>query len=210
MNSVEVVGRTVEEAVAEALARLQAGRDEVHITVLEEGTKGLFGLIGSKQAKVRVERIPAHELKLARTVAFLKELLAKMGVEAEVTGTADEETINVEVTGEGLGVLIGRRGQTLDALQYLTGLAVNRQTGESWHRVVIDVEGYRERRTETLQQLAQRMAAKVQATGRRVVLDPMTAAERRIVHQELSQVAGVETHSEGKEPYRKVVIVPKK
>jgi spoIIIJ-associated protein len=134
MNSVEVVGRTVEEAVAEALSKLQASRDEVNITVLDEGAKGLFGIIGSKQAKVLVEMIPTHERKLARTLAFLKELLAKMGVEAEVNGTADAETINVEITGDDLGVLIGRRGQTLDALQYLAGLSVNRQAGEDWHR----------------------------------------------------------------------------
>jgi spoIIIJ-associated protein len=210
MNSVEVVGRTVEEAVAEALSKLQASRDEVNITVLDEGAKGLFGIIGSKQAKVLVEMIPTHERKLARTLAFLRELLAKMGVEAEVNGTADAETINVEITGDDLGVLIGRRGQTLDALQYLAGLSVNRQAGEDWHRIVIDVEGYRARRTETLQNLAQRLAAKAQATGRRVILDPMNAAERRIVHQELSEIDGVETHSEGKEPCRKVVIVPKK
>ncbi|NLM55295.1 MAG: KH domain-containing protein, partial [Firmicutes bacterium] len=112
--------------------------------------------------------------------------------------------------GSDLGVLIGRRGQTLEALQYLAGLTVNRQAGDTWHRVIVDVEGYRARRTETLQNLAQRLAAKAQATGRRVVLDPMNAAERRIVHQELSQVEGVETHSEGREPYRKVVIVPKR
>jgi spoIIIJ-associated protein len=157
-----------------------------------------------------VEKIPVHERKLAHALTFLKQLLAKMGVEAEVVGTADEETINVEITGSDLGVLIGRRGQTLEALQYLAGLTVNRQAGDTWHRVIVDVEGYRARRTETLQNLAQRLAAKAQATGRRVVLDPMNAAERRIVHQELSQVEGVETHSEGREPYRKVVIVPKR
>lgn len=210
MNSVEVVGRTVEEAISEALEMLKASRDEVNITVLEEGSKGLFGIIGSKQAKVLVEKIPAHERKLARTLAFVKELLAKMGVEAEVTGTVDEDTIKVDIAGDDLGILIGRRGQTLDALQYITGLSVNRRSGEDWHRIIIDVEGYRARRAETLQNLAQRLAAKAQVTGRRVVLDPMNAAERRIVHQELSQVEGVETHSEGKEPYRKVVIVPKK
>src|SRR5690554_7789466 len=119
MNSVEVVGRTVEEAISEALSRLQATRDEVNITVLDEGTKGLFGILGSKQARVLVEKIPVHERKLAHALTFLKQLLAKMGVEAEVVGTADEETINVEITGSDLGVLIGRRGQTLEALQYL-------------------------------------------------------------------------------------------
>lgn len=210
MRSVEVVGRTVEEAIADALAKLEASRDEVEITVIDEGAKGLFGILGSKQAKVLVEKIPAHELKLERTLAFLKELLRKMGVTAEVTGTSDEESINIQIAGDDLGMLIGRRGQTLDALQYITGLAVNRQSGDDWQRVIIDVEGYRERRTETLQNLAQRLAAKAQATGRRVALDPMNAAERRIVHKELQLVEGVETHSEGKEPYRKVIIVPKR
>ncbi|NLM54518.1 MAG: protein jag, partial [Firmicutes bacterium] len=93
MNSVEVVGRTVEEAISEALSRLQATRDEVNITVLDEGTKGLFGILGSKQARVLVEKIAVHERKLAHALTFLKQLLAKMGVEAEVVGTADEETI---------------------------------------------------------------------------------------------------------------------
>jgi len=211
MRSVEVEARTVDEAVEEALARLGASRDEVKVTVLEEGSKGLFGILGSKQAKVLVEKLPAaHERKLEKTIEFLNELLLKMGVSAQVNGTSDEETINIEITGDDLGTLIGRRGQTLDAIQYLTGLAVNRQSSDEWHRIVIDVEGYRARRTETLRSLAQRLGAKAVSTGRRVALDPMNAAERRIIHQELQSFEGVETHSEGREPYRRVIIVPTK
>ena len=209
MMSVEVVARTVEEAVEEALVKLDAERDQVEITVLEEGTKGLFGILGSKQAKVLVTKRPIHELKLESAEAFVEQLLAKMDIPAVVEGRSDEEAINLEISGEDLGILIGRRGQTLDAFQYLVGLAVNRQGGE-WIRVIIDVEGYRQRREETLRALARRLAGKAEATGRRVALDPMNALERRIIHQELQTYEGVETHSEGREPYRRVIIVPER
>ena len=158
-----------------------------------------------------VEKLPAaHEVKLEKTIEFLNELLLKMGISAQVSGSSDEETISIEISGDDLGALIGRRGQTLDALQYITGLAVNRQSKDEWHRIIVDVEGYRARRTETLRNLAQRLGAKAVSTGRRVALDPMNAAERRIIHQELQSFEGVETHSEGREPYRRVIIVPTK
>ncbi len=209
MNSVEVVGRTVEEAVEEALVQLEAERDQVEITVLEEGAKGLFGILGSKQAKVLVKKRPNHELKLESAKAFVEKLLDKMEINASVEGRSDEEAVNLEITGEDLGILIGRRGQTLDAFQYLVGLAINREGGE-WIRIIIDVEGYRQRREETLRALARRLASKAETTGRRVALDPMNALERRIIHQELQTYEGVDTHSEGREPYRRVIIVPER
>ena len=209
MEYVEVEARTVDEAINDALQKLQATRDEVEITILEEGTKGFLGILGSKLARVRVEKVkPLHELKLERAIEYTSELLNHMGVFAEVTGEADEEAVNLQVHGDDLGILIGRRGQTLDSLQYIIGLAVNREGGE-WMRINLDIGNYRARREETLRSLAQRAARKVEESGRRLALDAMNAAERRIVHQELQSFGGVTTQSEGQEPYRRVVILPK-
>lgn len=208
MKSIEVVARTVEEAIAEALRELQVEREDVEVTVLEEGNKGFLGILGSKQAKVRVEKkVPEYEIKLERALEFLKELLGHMGLSPVVTGHADEESVNLRIDGEDLGILIGRRGQTLESLQYLTSLAVNRQGGE-WMRINLDIGDYRAKREESLRALAQRAALKAESSGRRVALDPMSAAERRIVHQELQEFGGVVTQSEGQDPYRRVVIVP--
>lgn len=209
MKSIEVVARTVDEAITEALQKLQLERDQVEVTVLDEGNKGFLGILGSKQAKVRVEEKPAiHEVKLEQGIQFVRELLQQMDITAEVTGHADEESISLQIQGDDLGILIGRRGQTLDSLQYIISLAVNRQGGD-WMRINLDIGDYRAKREETLRALAQRAAMKVDATGRRVALDVMSAAERRIVHQELQEFGGVITQSEGQEPYRRVVILPK-
>lgn len=209
MKSVEISARSVEEAIEEGLSRLQSARDDVNISVLEEGSKGLFGLLGSKQARVRLEINPTIQWKGKAAEKFLKELLRRMDIEAEVQVAVNEDRIDVDITGENLGLLIGRRGQTLDSLQYIVGLAVNREGGD-WVRVMVDVEGYRSRREETLRSLARRLAGKSTATGRRVALDPMNAMDRRIVHSELQIIDGVDTHSEGKDPYRRVIIVPKR
>lgn len=208
MKSIEVVARTVEEAIAEALRELQVGRDEVEVTVLEEGNKGFLGILGSKQAKVRVEKkTPEYEIKLEKALAFLRDLLHHMGLDPVITGQANEESVDLHIQGDDLGILIGRRGQTLESLQYITSLAVNRQGGE-WMRINLDIGDYRAKREETLRSLAQRAAMKVEASGRRVALDAMSAAERRIVHQELQNFEGVMTQSEGQDPYRRVVILP--
>lgn len=211
MKSIEVVGRTVDEAIAEALELLEVGQEDVKITVLDEGTKGFLG-IGSRQAKIIVEQkepeLPIHEVKLESGIEFLTELLAQMNIPATVSGTSDEESVELQINGEDLGILIGRKGQTLDSLQYLTSLAVNRQGGE-WVRINLDIGDYRAKREESLRSLAQRAAIKVESSGRRVALDPMNAAERRIVHQELQEFTGVVTQSEGQDPYRRVVILPK-
>lgn len=211
MKSIEVVAKTVEEAIAEALEQLEVSREDVEITVLDEGSKGFLG-IGSRQAKVLVEykkpEIPIHEVKLEAGIEFLTELLAHMNVPATVDGTSDEESVELQINGDDLGILIGRKGQTLDSLQYLTSLAVNRQGGQ-WVRINLDIGDYRAKREESLRSLAQRAASKVEANGRRIALDPMNAAERRIVHQELQEFSGIVTQSEGQDPYRRVVILPK-
>ena len=208
MKSIEVVARTVDEAIAEALRALNVEREDVEVTVLEEGNKGFLGILGSKQAKVRVDKkIPEYEVKLEAAVEFLQELLGHMGLAPEVSGQPDEESINLRIDGDDLGILIGRRGQTLDSLQYITSLAVNRQGGE-WMRINLDIGEYRAKREETLRSLAQRAAMKAESSNRRVALDPMNAAERRIVHQELQGFPGVITQSEGQDPYRRVIILP--
>ncbi len=210
MEFVEVEARSVDEAISEALAKLQAERDEVEITILEEGTKGFLGILGSKLARVRVEKKkPPHELKLERAIEYTSELLRHMEISARVVGEASEEVVNLRIEGDDLGILIGRKGQTLQSLQYLISLAVNRQDGE-WMRINLDIGDYRVRREESLRALALRAARRVQETGRRVALSAMSAAERRIVHQAVNEVSGVTTQSEGQEPYRRVVILPAK
>jgi len=131
-----------------------------------------------------------------------------MEISARVVGEASEDTVNLRIEGDDLGILIGRKGQTLQSMQYLISLAVNRQDGE-WMRINLDIGDYRARREESLRALALRAARRVQETGRRVALSAMSAAERRIVHQVLNEVSGVTTQSEGQEPYRRVVILPK-
>ncbi len=210
MKSVEVIARSVEEAVSKGLTKLGATRDEVEITILDEGNKGFLGIIGSKQAKVKIEFKVDIKWKAQVAEDWVKKLLDYMKIDTVVRMSyEDEENIKIAIYGDNLGLLIGRRGKTLDALQYLVSMIVNRQGGK-WVRVIVDVEGYRSRRENTLKALAQRLAAKAQTSGRRVVLDPMTAQERRIIHCELQDFSNVETHSEGREPYRRVIIVPKK
>ena len=209
MKSIEVVARSVDEAIAEALQELNADRDDVQIEILDEGNKGFLGILGSKQAKVRVELIEKPEAnKLEAALEFARELLSKMGISAEVQGEEDSESIKLQIDGDDLGILIGRRGQTLDSLQYIVSLAVNRQTEGEWNRIQIDVGDYRVRREESLRSLASRAASKVEKNGRRLALDAMNAAERRIIHQALQDFPGVETRSEGQDPYRRVVILP--
>jgi spoIIIJ-associated protein len=208
MKSIEVVARTVDEAIAEALREMQVERADVEVTILEEGNKGFLGILGSRQAKVRLDKkIPEYEVKLEKALQFIHELFGHMDLDPKVTGEADEESINLRIEGDDLGILIGRRGQTLDSLQYITSLAVNRQGGD-WMRINLDIGDYRAKREETLRSLAQRAAVKAESSGRRVALDPMNAAERRIVHQELQEFSGVVTQSEGQDPYRRVIILP--
>ncbi|NLN17107.1 MAG: protein jag [Firmicutes bacterium] len=208
MRTVEATGRTIEEALAAALAELEADRSQVEIEILDEGAKGLFGIIGSKQARVRVTRLVTPEDKARKVASWLEEAAGLMGVDVQASWRIEDESILVNLSGEGLGLLIGRRGQTLDALQYLAGMVGNKEGGE-WLRVLVDAEGYRERRAESLRSLALRSADKARRNGRRVVLEPMNAHERRIIHLSLQGEEGVSTYSEGVEPYRRVVIAPR-
>lgn len=210
MRSVEKSARTVDEAVADALQELGVARDMVDIQVLEEGNKGFLGILGGKQARVRVTEKDIRASKLEAGMLFLKGLLEKLGNDASVAQIPQEDgTVLWELSGEGLGLLIGRRGQMLDAVQYLVNVVANKGEGE-WVRIVLDAAGYRKRREETLQQMALRIAERVKQQQRRSALEPMNAMERRIVHMALADDEEIETFSEGDEPFRRVVVAPKR
>lgn len=206
VKEIEKTGKTIDEAVEIALAELGINREDAEIEVLEEGNKGLFGIIGSRAAKVRVKENRRPEKVIS---AFLDEVFAAMGIEADLDFTQNEDQYYVSFKGKDLGILIGRRGDTLDALQYLVNLVVNRQM-EKRVKIILDVEEYRRRREETLVRLAERLSEKVRRTKRNVVLEPMNPHERRVIHTALQNDASVFTFSQGNEPFRKVVISPKK
>ncbi len=264
MESVELSGRSVEEAIQQALVRLGKSRDEVDVTVLSEGHKGILGFVRGEGARVRVtvrgpsapaagrEQAPpprqrvgarprsrprAPEAPVGRAEAeakakppegqaprpkpteiaivaqdTLEELLEKMDIFADVdyrggTGT-EEEPIQLEVLGDDLGILIGRRGETLSSLQFLLNLMVGRRL-QSWVRVLVDVEGYRARREETLRSLANRVADRVRRTGQTIALEPMPPNERRIVHLALQDSPHVTTESSGFGEERRVNVMPR-
>ena len=206
MKSLEMTGKTVDAAVNKALLELGATLEEAEIEVLEDGAKGIFGL-GSKDARVRVsvpEKGCAEKAK-----AFVSMIMDKMGLEATVTAEETEDSVNLEIEGENMGLVIGRRGDTLDAISYLPTLVANK--GQEKHsRIVIDTENYREKRKATLENLARRMATTAVKQRRNVSLEPMNPYERRIVHEALQGNDEVNTFSVGDDPYRKVVISPKR
>lgn len=215
MKSLEVSGRTVEEAIQKALETLDLSREEVEVTVVKEGKHGILGL-GAEEAVVRVEPLASTAENMgdmAREV--LETLLSRMEVVASVACESrpplggGEGVISLDVSGDDLGILIGRRGQTLSALQYVVRLILAHQT-QARVPVVIDVEGYKQRRYEALQALAHRMAEQVKSRGRPFTLEPMLAYERRIIHLTLADDPNVTTESVGEGETRKVVIMPRK
>jgi spoIIIJ-associated protein len=249
--TIEIIAPTINEAIEKGLADLELNRDEVDIEILDEGSRGLFGL-GAHQARVRLVvkenasntdmdlvgaqqiesvseeeeepeskpvRIPPanakEQIPLHVAQETVSELLGKMHVQADVVasyGEVDEERgtrpILVDVSGKDLSVLIGKRSETLNALQYISRLIVSKELGENI-TLVIDVEGYRNRRERQLRQLAHRMAEQAIRTGKKQVLEPMPPNERRIIHMELREDEQVTTESYGEEPHRKVTIIPK-
>ena len=203
MKVSENTGKTVEDAIVAGLKVLGIERDKVKIEVLEAPTKkGFFGILGTSLARVRVSY---EDNPGVMACDFAKEICRCMDVEASFQVTQRNEHWYIDITGPELGILIGRRGDTLEALQYLTNLAVARKLAERV-RVIVDVEGYRLRREETLVRLAQRLSDKVKRTGTRVVLEPMNPHERRIIHTALQEDLRILTFSEGEDPNRRVVI----
>ncbi|HIR36562.1 MAG TPA: protein jag [Candidatus Faecimorpha stercoravium] len=292
MKYVETSGKTVDDAITAALLQLGLPSEQVDIEIIQEGSKGVLGIFGAKDAIVRAtakgvsleeelfsdhkpekeekqaesaakkpevkkvspEKVPekkkeepayvmdtlvedrlaqaraAKEAEMAKkeepkepiaysedakvaeeaAIAFLLPVLKEMGIEAKIDGSMEEEDVlKLDIQGEGLGVIIGKRGNTLDSLQYLTALVANKKT-EGHVKIKLDAENYREKRKQTLEKLAINLAKKVRKTNRRVALEPMNPYERRIIHSVLQSFNGVETHSEGEEPFRKVVISPVK
>jgi spoIIIJ-associated protein len=220
--SVEATGETVGEAKWSALRELEQrapgiDREAVRFQVVTEGERGLLG-VGYTPARVvaSVERPPEapprpdepEEAAVAR--ALLERTLASLGVAGTVTVEDGDDVVTATVSGADLGVLIGRHGQMIDALQYLANAMAHRAVGDDRRRIVIDAAGYRARRSLTLETLARRSAEQASATGRPVALEPMSAVERRLVHESLKDDPEVETASEGAEPHRYVVVLPRR
>ncbi len=206
MKQVTATGITVEEAVKSALAQLQTTEDRTEITIVDEGKKGIFGIFGSRPAIVKavVKMDPIGEGK-----KFLLDVGMRMGAPIEVEVIEDGRNIQFILTGEKIALLIGKRGQTLNSLQYLTQLVINRYS-DQYLNVLLDAEDYRKRRNETLIQLADRLAQKAVKTGKNVALEPMPSYERKVIHTALAENKRIKTYSVGNDPHRHLVITPNK
>ena len=223
MDSKEFTGKNVEEALQSALTELNVTIDQIEYEVLEKESGGFLGLLGGKPAKIAVKLKKAEKEQIKETgnnndkdlcqiaTTFLNEILTAMGLDTEIKAefTENKDEIDIDLSGSDMGVLIGKRGATLDSLQYLVSLVVNKES-DSYIKIKLDTENYRERRKETLENLAKNIASKVKKTRRNVSLEPMNPYERRIIHSCLQSDSYVETHSEGEEPFRKVVVTLKK
>lgn len=201
---IEKTGKTIEEAKEAALAELQVAADMVSFEIIDEPSKGFLGMFGSKPAKIKAT---VRELSpVEKAEQFLHDIFAAMKLEVRIETQTTEEGVVFNLIGENLGILIGKHGQTLDSLQYLSNLTANKGLTDEKVRIIIDIENYRSRREDTLRRLANRLAEKVRRTGERIVLEPMNRHERKIIHMALQDNYKISTYSSGDEPYRKVVI----
>lgn len=207
MEYIEISAKTVSDAITEACQKLGVTSDKLDYQVVEEGSNGFFG-IGSKPAIIKAAKKCSVEDN-ARD--FLKSVFEAMNLTVVININYNEEDrhMNIDLSGDEMGVLIGKRGQTLDSIQYLVSLVVNKDVEEYVH-VKVDTENYRQRRKETLENLAKNIAYKVKRTKRPVSLEPMNPYERRIIHSALQGDKYVTTHSEGDEPFRRVVVTPRR
>lgn len=208
MDMIEVSAKTVNDAITEACQKLGVTSDKLDYEVVEEGSSGFLG-IGAKPAVIKASVKKSSVEEVARV--FLNDVFQAMNMEVviDIKYNDEEKSMDIELSGNEMGVLIGKRGQTLDSLQYIISLVVNKES-DSYIRIKVDTENYRERRKATLENLAKNLAYKVKRTRRPVSLEPMNPYERRVIHSVLQNDRYVETHSEGEEPYRKVVITLKK
>jgi spoIIIJ-associated protein len=204
-NQIEKTAKNIDDAILAALEELGVGRDKVDVEVIDEGTKGLLGIFGGKDAKVRVS-LKNNPINLATD--FLKEIFDEMGLSVDFETNLDGNDLTINLVGDDMGIIIGKRGETLDALQYLTSLVVNHRGG-SYIKVTLDTENYRIKRQEALRALAIRIAEKVSRTGRRHIFEPMNPYERRVLHATLQSHEVVTTYSIGEDPNRKVVVALK-
>ena len=207
MKTIEVTGKTVEEALKHALDELKLTKDKVDVEIINEGSKGLFNLIGTKPAKIKVTKKPEP---IDNAKEFLINVLSSMNIDAEIRINEENDVIKIDLSGPKMGLVIGYRGETLDSLQYLVSLVINKNHNNSYKRVVLDAENYRKRREETLIRVAQKSAYKVRKSQRPYKLEPMNPYERRIIHSALQEYTDINTHSEGEEPFRRIVISLKK
>ena len=209
MDMITVTAKNLDEAILQASMQLGVSSDRLQYEVVEKGSAGILGgLIGAKPAVIRATKIETIDDK---ATDFLKDVFGAMGLSVDVNVKVNEEEKEMEInlSGDEMGILIGKRGQTLDSLQYLVSLVVNKES-EDYLRVKLDTENYRERRKETLETLAKNIAYKVKRTRRSVSLEPMNPYERRIIHSALQNDKYVFTRSEGEEPFRHVVIALKR
>jgi len=200
---IKISAKNLDEAITQALIRLEITSDQLEYEVIDKGSSGILG-IGSRPAVIQAKRKFSLE---GSAKDFLQEVLKTMGMEVEIGVIFDpvERAMDIDLKGDDMGILIGKRGQTLDSLQYLTSLVVNKYS-EEYVRVKLDIENYRERRKETLETLAKNISYKVKRTKRAVALEPMNPYERRVIHSALQGDRYVLTRSEGEEPFRHVVI----
>lgn len=207
MKTLEITGKNVSEALQNALKELKLTEDKVEYEVLDEGSKGFLNIIGTKPAKilVKVKKDYKEDVRV-----FLRNILDNMKVQAEITIREENDIVYINLNGPKMGLIIGYRGETLDSLQYLASLVVNKGHDIPYKKVVLDTENYRKKREETLIRVAEKTAYKVRKTRRPYKLEPMNPYERRIIHSALQDNEYVYTFSDGDEPHRRVVVDIKK
>lgn len=205
MIVIDKTGKTVEEAVELALKELNTDKENVKIEVIDEGNRGFLGLLGNKQAKIKVY----YRTSFDYVKDFLDSIVKEMDLDVKYEINQTENNINVNFTGVNVGLLIGKRGETLDSVQYLCNLIANKVRNNKYMHVSLDAENYRSKREQSLIKLAHKMALRAEETRKNIILEPMTPYERKIIHMALQNDSLVETYSQGEEPYRKVVIALK-
>ncbi|WP_163655347.1 RNA-binding cell elongation regulator Jag/EloR [Listeria sp. PSOL-1] len=204
MRDITAQGQTIEEAIQNALKELDTTREKVKVEVMDEGKKGIFG-IGSRLAMVKVIE---EDNGIEKAVDYLFDIALKMGANVSIEKEENGKDVTLQISGDNLGLLIGKHGQTLNAIQYLTQLIANK-TNDQYKNIIVNVGDYRERRHDTLSEIAKKMANKAVKTRRPVHLEPLPSFERKIIHAILSEDERIETHSEGRDPYRYIVIKAK-
>lgn len=202
MKWLEIEGTTVDEAVSSALKKLNVKKEEIEVEIIDKGSRGFLGILGNRQAKIRV-KIKSTPDKLV--CGFLESLIKNMEMRASVKAIKKDEIWNILLTGPDVRFLIGKRGETLNAIQLMVNLVVRKNFTENV-RVLIDADNYRLKREEALRRLARKLAERVRKTRKDIYLEPMTPQERRLIHLELQEDPLVYTESKGEEPNRKVVI----
>ena len=210
MEYIECTGKTVEDAVQEACIKLSSTKENIEFEVIEKESSGFLGIIGGKPAKIKAWTKKVVSLEdIAKD--FIKDVCNAMNIAVvvDIKVNNDERVMEINLSGDDMGVLIGKRGQTIDSLQYLVSLVVNKES-EEYYRIKLDTENYRERRKQTLENLAKNIAYKVKRTKRNVSLEPMNPYERRVIHSALQNDRYVTTRSEGEEPFRHVVVCLKR